>query len=147
LFQSIFGSTANGGSGLMGFLFGGSAGLGGAGAVFGGADAAASPLLSQMGLDYLGSGLTDTGATAGLFGSGGSMDMGAIGSTIGGAFAGWQIGQQIGGTAGGIIGAAGLGVLSYMIPVVGWIAGIASVVNSLTGGGLFGTSWKVNGGS
>jgi len=38
-----------------------------------------------------------------------------------------------------------VGALSYFVPVVGWIAGAASLINSLTGGGLFGTSWKPTG--
>jgi hypothetical protein len=89
-------------------------------------------------------------STGEMFGQGffnGGSAWGTAANTAAGAYAGWQLGSQLGGTAGGILGAGALGVAAYMVPVVGWIAGAASLINSLTGGGLFGTSWKGTGNS
>lgn len=155
--SNIFGSTAGSGSGIMGALFGGSgsfdmvagdSGLVGMGSAddlalvpdYGGEAAGAAGDVGSV----LGDG---AGTTSGIFSAGGSVSsgLGAIGSIAGGALAGFQIGSQLGGTAGGIAGAVGLGVAAYMIPVVGWIAGAASLLNMVTGGGLFGTSWAPTG--
>lgn len=124
MLSSIFGSTSGSGSGLMGWLFGGSG----------------AQTLNGTGM------LTNLGGTQGILGSGGSAAIGTVASVAGGAIAGWQLGSKIGGTAGGIAGAVGLGIAAYMIPVVGWIAGIASLVNMISGGKLFGTSASPIGG-
>jgi len=101
-----------------------------------------------------------------LFGSGGSQsilgslagkgewDVGGafggqlanIGAGIGGAFGGYQLGQGLGlGKGGSLALGAGVGALSYFVPVVGWVMGIASLLNTLSGGNVFGTGWNANG--
>lgn len=75
----------------------------------------------------------------------GGSPIGTAANVLGGAFAGWRLGSQLGGTAGGILGAGALGYAAYAFPVVGWIAGIASLLDSLTGGSVFGTKYKPTG--
>jgi uncharacterized protein YjbJ (UPF0337 family) len=109
--------------------------------------------LAQLGSSAItGGGLATSGAIAGggaynLLGVGSQgivsdtiKSLGGIGkiaSVFGAAYAGYQIG--------GSAGAIGLAAAAYFIPVVGWIAGAASIINSLTGGALFGTKYKPTG--
>ena len=85
--------------------------------------------------DGITAGAPDIGATIGT--SAGSSFFGTVAPMLGAFFAG----DQIAGPAGGIA----LAAAAYFVPIVGWIAGAASLVNSLTGGGLFGTDWKPTG--
>jgi tape measure domain-containing protein len=109
--------------GLGGFLGAGLSSIGGwlsQGALFQGAG-----LLGSLG--NFGSGLATAGsnmAGAGFFGS--------MGANLSGGFAALGSGSI----------AAGLGQL---IPVIGQIAGIATAINALTGGRLFGTSFRPEG--
>lgn len=120
-------------------------GLGEAGGVYTASGFGAVGSSDALGLvpDYAGiGGAGDLGGTAGTYGgelSGGAGAGGSIGGAFGGAMTGWEIGSRLGGTAGGIVGAGALGYLGYMVPVLGWIMLAASVINGLTGGGLFGT--------
>lgn len=75
-----------------------------------------------------------------MLSSGGGIG-GALG-TMGGVLGGAYIGNRFGGTGGAIAGGAGLGVASYFVPVIGWIAGIASLIDMVSGGKLFGTKWS-----
>jgi hypothetical protein len=72
--------------------------------------------------------------TLGLAGGLGSM-------ALGGTFAAGMAGSLGAGAAAG----AGMTGLAAAIPVVGWVALIAMGLNMLTGGGLFGTSYKPTG--
>jgi tape measure domain-containing protein len=113
-----------------------------------------------------------TGAVTGAVGSGGSLlggitqggglvgnllgsTFGTLGGTLaglGGALGGFGAGLTVAGNA-GLLAAGQFGVASLaagnlavgfgaLIPVVGAIVGAAVLVNSLTGGGLFGTKFK-----
>jgi len=158
------GGVSNLGGGISNLL--GGSGLGGLGTfLFGGTDLGGAGVLAagQTGIEGGGYALTNwaTGAgqaagetfTTGFLNS--SMDSmmsgasgswaGAIGSVLGGVFGGYELGSAIGGKAGGIIGGVGLGVAAYFVPVIGWIAGAAALINSMTGGGLFGTKYAPTG--
>jgi hypothetical protein len=156
LFSSVLGNTGGAGSGIMGFLFGGA----GSYNMLAGDGLASMGAADELGLvaDYGGEaagmgevggtfGLGAEGTSSGLLSSGGDVGGGAanLGAMAGGALAGWQLGYQLGGTTGGLVGAAGLATAAYFIPVVGWIAGALALVNSLTGGNVFGTKYKPTG--
>lgn len=84
----------------------------------------------------------------------------------GGIFAGYNEFQNAGGGLGGIAGGLAYGVGTYFagaavtsalagglsaglaaIPVVGWIAIAAMLIDKFSGGKLFGTAWKPTGAS
>lgn len=100
------------------------------GALFGNAAFGAGTSLFGLGgsIGAFGGGLASAGAN--MLGSG---FFGSMGANLSGAFASFGGGSL----------AAGLGQL---LPVVGQIAAIAGLVNSLSGGKLFGTGWKAEGG-
>jgi len=154
---SILNLIGGNGSSLFNTV-GGWLGLGGAGGASlagnvaaGGIDLSAAagagaPLFDASGATLAGnSALGGVDLSAGAGAGGGGFGLGNAAPVLGGALAGWQIGSQLGGTAGGVLGAAGLATAAYFIPVIGWIAGIASLVNSLTGGDVFGTPYKPTG--
>lgn len=107
------------------------------------------------GLGSLAGGITQGGGLlGGLLGS----TFGAVGgllSGLGGALGGFGAGLTVAGNAGllaaGQFGVASLAAgnlavgLGSLIPVVGTIAAVAAGINALTGGRLFGTSWKPTG--
>jgi hypothetical protein len=142
------------GNGLLGQIFSGSGGASGGGGIqsllggnnsigswisnlFGGGGGAMGPG-ADLASDFM-------GPPAELAGSGGSAlgGLGGIMGSLGPMLGAFSAGSALGGTAGGI----GLAAAAYFVPVIGWIAGAASLINSLTGGGLFGTSWKPTGNS
>jgi hypothetical protein len=142
------------GNGLLGQIFSGSGGTSGGGGIqsllggdnsiggwisnlFGGGGGAMGPG-ADLASDFM-------GPPAELAGSGGSVlgGLGGIMGSLGPMLGAFSAGSALGGTAGGI----GLAAAAYFVPVIGWIAGAASLINSLTGGGLFGTSWKPTGNS
>lgn len=130
-------------------------------------------LLQGLGLaGASGTALAGTGGAAGGLGSlaggitqGGGLLGGLLGSTfgavggllsgLGGALGGFGAGLTVAGNAGllaaGQFGVASLAAgnlavgLGSLIPVVGTIAAVAAGINALTGGRLFGTSWKPTG--
>lgn len=126
----------------------------------GGALGQSGGLLGNLGslLGLGGGGLASSGAIAG----GGTYNLVGVGSQgivsdtisslggvagitsiVGGALGGFELGKAItGSNAGGAAGAIGIAAAAYFIPVIGWIAGAAALINQFTGGGLFGTSYK-----
>jgi tape measure domain-containing protein len=78
------------------------------------------------------------GGAAGVVG-GAAYGLGTLTAT--GAIGGVLAGSGAAAGAAGSLGAVGLGA----IPIVGWIALAAMALNMITGGGLFGTGWKVTG--
>jgi hypothetical protein len=123
--QLLGGSGQGVGGNLLGGLLGGGGGVGSVetgifapGGLLGGGQALAGAPIE---------GAADAGVTGGL-------SAGALGAAFGGALAGYQMA--------GPAGALALGTAAYFIPVVGWIAAAASLINQFTGGGLFGTDAK-----
>jgi phage-related minor tail protein len=154
--SSLLGNTGGAGSGVMGFLFGGA----GSYDMLAGDSLASMGAADELGLvaDYGGEaagmgevggsfGLGAEGSTGGLLSSGGDVGAGVgnFAGMAGGALAGWQLGYQLGGTAGGLAGAAGLATAAYFVPVIGWIAGALALLNTFTGGNVFGTQYKPTG--
>lgn len=139
-------AMAGGGGGMAGMAgqLAGAGGMGGMGGIAGGGGlgsilGALSPgALFGNAAFGMGTSLFGLGGSIGAFGGGmataganilGSGFFGSMGANLSGAFASFG--------SGGI--AAGLGQL---LPVVGQIAAVATLVNSLAGGRLFGTSFK-----
>ncbi|WDE07294.1 hypothetical protein SG34_010595 [Thalassomonas viridans] len=118
-----------GGTGGVGNLLGMATNLsGGIGGSIMGLGSGIAGIGSTLGLGSLGAFGTGIGSTGAILGTQGIFGgMGTAMSNIGGLFSSGSI-------AGGI-GAA--------LPIVGMVAGAASIVDSLTGGSLFGTSYKV----
>src|SRR5690606_34284232 len=69
----------------------------------------------------------------------GALGYGALGIGAAGTAAGLAGGSSLGAAAGGAF--AGLGSAAW-IPVVGWIAAIAGLVDAISGGKLFGTKYR-----
>lgn len=105
-----------------------------------------------------------TGATSSYYGGGYTSGFGQALGIAGGVYAGYNRYQQAGGGLGGIAGGAAYGYGTYIagagvatvaatgslaaglaaIPVVGWIALAAMVIDMASGGKLFGTKGKFN---
>lgn len=159
---NLIGSPTPNGGGLMGWLFGGAAtaDLGGAGVLAGegafyGATAEGTLGASGGYLGYLGN-LGDYGAAAGPGAAGGSFlgsaipiasgvlagvgEYNAAGGGLAGAAGGLAYGVGTASLATAATSSAGLMAGLSAIPVVGWIAIAAMVLNMVTGGGLFGTA-------
>lgn len=121
-------------SGGMGGALGGLLGLGGilggsqAGGALGGIGSLAGGLTAAGGLGLFGNSMfgLSMGSTTGLLAAG---EFGSAFSTVGGLLGGGEL-------------LAGLGAA---LPIISAIAGIAGIADSLTGGGLFGTSYKATG--
>ncbi len=119
------GMFGGGGSGGFGNLLNlASGGIGGGIMGIGNSIAGAGSMLGLGGVGAFGSGFASTGAILGTQGLVGGM--GTAFSNIGALFGSGSIGAGIGAA----------------LPIVGMIAGAAKLVDSLSGGGLFGTSYK-----
>jgi hypothetical protein len=107
---------------------------------------------------------TAAGSTSSYYGGGYQSGFGQALGVAGGIYAGYNRYQQAGGGAGGIAGGAAYGYGTYAagagiataaatgslalgfaaIPVVGWIAIAAMLIDKFSGGKLFGTKGKFN---
>jgi hypothetical protein len=155
IFASMFGgggassAFAGNGGGMGGFMQmfggGGAGGMGGMGGM--GGFASAIPAIAALAGGLYG--FQNRGGSNGSAGSvlGGAAYAGlgytagtiALGGALGGAAGaatGAGIGATVGGAASGAMGAAAA------IPVIGWIAAIAALVDSISGGKLFGTRFR-----
>ena len=124
------GSSVNGGSGVfgqiapyLGLLAAGASAIGEYGAAGGGVAGIAGGLTYGIGTLALG------GAATGLIGAG-----------LGGGLAGLGAGAAAGEAGALGAGSAGAFAGSAAIPIIGWVAAAAMILNMVTGGGLFGTS-------
>jgi len=164
---SSLGTIFNNIGGMFGLGGGAAAGdLGGAGVLSGAGAFAGSAAEGSGGyLGYLGD-LGDYGAAAGGTAStaGSSFGVGGVLGALGGAYAGFNEFNNAGGGLGGVAGAAAYGYGTYVagtalaaglsgglsaglaaVPVVGWVALGAMVLDKLTGGDVFGTAYKPTG--
>jgi len=149
------------GNGLIGQLLGTATGGGLAttGSIAGGGSYALQDVGGGGGfLSNIGGGLSNfafgSGATTGffnsslssMFGGGAGSWGGAVGSVVGGAFGGYELGKQLfHSTVGGVVTGAAVATAAYFIPVIGWAFAAASLINSLTGGNVFGTDYAPTG--
>lgn len=149
IINSMFGLTGKDalltglGKGWLGQLFGGAGAtaadtiMGGGGGGFEATGITGVFNTIKSGFSSVWDSLVNTTSLVDKFGNAAGSWLGALGAV----FAGFTAGSQMFGTAGGIA----LGAIAAIYPVVGWIAGGLSLINSFTGGKLFGTGWKNTG--
>lgn len=136
LFRSVFNLDGSGGGFNLGSLFGGAGGQGG------------GALGGILGGITTGGGIVGS-ISSGLFGSAG---VGGLLAGLGGSVGAFGAGMTVAGSAGllaaGQFGVASLAAgnlavgLGALVPVVGWIVAAGAAINAISGGRLFGTSYK-----